>query len=177
MAIDHKYNYGLCDITLTRNGVEVPLFAQADAAIFTAEPVYIEINNYELGTIDMILDRWNVNFKVSFDRRDIMEIMLPLKKNEGTGDDVGKTQYIDMPSGTSLRDVMAGELKIHPRGALTEEGDITIFCAVPTGAVPINYGKEKTNIEVTFIGLVKDNAVAGDEGNYFRKGYSFTVAP
>lgn len=172
MAFDIKeYAYGLADVTFTRNSQAVTLPAQADAAVLTVEPVTIAIENYELGTLDEILDRYNVTLEMTFDSREAMFLGLPLAKTTGSGADAGKVNYKDVAAGTSLRSLLGGEIKIHPRNAGSDvDYDMVIFKAVPTGSEQITFGKEKSVIKITFKALVKDDAVAGEEGNYFQIG-------
>lgn len=170
------YIYGLSDVSFTNDEGVVTLPVQADAAVLTVEPKTIQIMNYELGLLDEVIDGYNITFKMVFDTRAALYLGLPLKKTVGTLTDLGKINYVDAKTGTSLRTTMGGELVIHPRNAgASVEHDMTIFKAVPSGTKTVTYGKEKTGLEVTFTAYVKDSAEAGVDGNYFRIGPVITA--
>lgn len=160
-----KVGFGLADIKI--GGVDVGL--QGDAAEFTAEPNYLDVETYELGLYDLYLDQWDVKLKVVFQEEsfDKLKMALPaLKELSDTGEVVGLT---DGRIHQRVRD-KAQEITVHPKDAGSDDSyDITIFKAFPTGAFTRVYGKEVASYEVEFIAL----PLTGDGstgGNYFRIG-------
>lgn len=160
-----KVGFGLADIKV--GGEDIGL--QSDAATFTAEPNYLDVETYELGLYDLYLDSWNVRLTINLqeDGLDKLKIALPaLDALTVDGEAVGLT---DGKVHQRMRD-KAKEITIHPREAGdSTASDITIFKAFPTGAFERVYGKEVVSYEVEFIAL----PVTGDSskgGNYFRIG-------
>lgn len=152
------YPFGLCEITYGEEAVP----RIGDAVVFKATPEYVDITSYLMGgTVDKIIKRWNVTVDVVFEQEtaEVMGLCIPL--NEG----------LDAEMGKSLRNT-AKELVLHPMQYGSDKSkDITIFKAVSTGEYERVYSLDnQSKIKVTFTALVKDDAVSGDPGNFFRIG-------
>lgn len=161
-----EVGFGLADITI--DGKDMGL--QAEAAVFSAEPEYIEVETYEAGIFDYYLDKWNVHMKVSFqqDGFEQLKLALPatveLKEN---GETVGLT---DGRLHQRMRD-KAVEIRVHPREAAEDDKsmDVVIFKAVPVGVFERTYGKEAVQYEIEFHALPLTGK-SGKNGEYFRIG-------
>lgn len=174
MATEKKFPFGMADILI--NGKAVGL--QGDAAVFTATPNYIDIENYEIGgKWDKYLENWDVKLKVSFAEEDYekYKIALPHLVEEiddatmGEDGQMGKVVGLtDGGQGLSARD-SAFEITVHPRERKDTDLDITIFKAFPVGTFERKYGKEVSRFEVEFEAYPLTMDVT-KEGNYYRIG-------
>ncbi len=166
LSNDFNLEIGLADILI--GGEEVGL--QGDAAVFTATPKYIEMESFEAGgVVDYYLEGWEVKLKVVLEESNFekMKLALPaLKESKAGSNVVGLTD-----GGTHQR--MRGkakEITIHPRSAgSSEDSDITIFKAFPTGTYERSFGKEVVKYEVEFNALPLTSDFKKG-GNYFRIG-------
>jgi hypothetical protein len=161
MAEEVKLQYGLCDITV--DGTKV-ITLLGDAAEFTAEPQYEDIDLYEVPAYDKLLTGWDVRLKIVLEdyQYSNLEIGMPmLEHNIGFSDGALMQRARDK----------ATELIIHPREKLEADkaSDLTIFKAFPISAFQIQFGKELSKWEVEFVGLAK-TADPKQIGNYFRIG-------
>ncbi|WP_286231317.1 hypothetical protein [Neobacillus mesonae] len=162
--------FGMADITVEGESIGL----QADAATFTAEPKYVDIETYELGLYDKYLEGWDVKVKVVFQEESYekLKIALPVLEEVTTGSE--KIGLKDGRLHQRVRD-KGKEIKIHPRDAgLSKEFDVTIFKAYPVGVFERKYGKETSKFEVEFVGL----PMTGDStkgGNFFLIGEDSVV--
>lgn len=162
MAEDIRLTIGMADVTI--GGVSVG--RQADAMVFSAEPVLQEVDLYLAPSYDRIVEGWTVSATIVVDEESYEHYKMALAGVEETAEGA-LTDGVGMKS---LRKE-AKEVVIHPADLPTEDKsfDITIFKAVPTGALERTYGKEVTGYEITLTGLHK----TGDpkqSANYFRIG-------
>lgn len=163
---DINLTIGVADITV--GGVAIP--HQADACVFTAEPILQQVDLYLAPNYDQIVEGWNVELKVVCDEDTYEGIQLALSGTEKiavAGETVGIKDGVGMKSLRSS----AQEIVIHPAKlpSTDKSFDITVFKAVSVGSYERTFGKEKTSYEITFKGLHK----TGDEtkaGNYFLIG-------
>lgn len=161
-----KVGFGLADIKI--DGEDMGL--QGDAATFSAEPVYLDVETYEVGLWDLYLDSWDVKLTVNFQQEDFDKLKLALPALDELKDEEGKTVGMtDSALHQRMRN-RAKEITVHAKDAGADTSyDITIFKAFPTGAFERVYGKEVVTYEVEFIGLpVHGDSAQG--GRYFRIG-------
>lgn len=163
-----QLSYGLADITV--DGVDIGL--QGGAAEFTAEPVFYEVSNYEIGLYDMVLDTWNVRLSVSLAQEDFAKLKMALPMLEEIKESTTTVGVKDGAIGQKARD-LAKEIVVSPRSITGTSGDITIFKAFPTGAFVKGFGKEASTYTVEFRALSKTGAKAA--GEFFRIGNEATV--
>ncbi|WP_373892770.1 hypothetical protein [Virgibacillus sp. CBA3643] len=158
--VESNLTIGMADITI--DGTSVP--RQADAAVFSAEPVIQEVDLYLVPAYDRIIEGWTVSTTVVVDEYSLEYYQMALG-----GMEEDETGFTDGKGMKSLRKE-AKEVVIHPRDMGDDTSlDITIFKAVPTGAFERTFGKEVAGYEITLTGLHK----TGDPkqaGNYFRIG-------
>lgn len=169
MSNEIKVGFGLADITI--DGKDMGL--QGDGAVFTAEPIYIDVETYEMGLYDLYLDGWDVKLAVTFqdENFDKLKMALPaLEEITKNGETVGLT---DGAMHQRMRD-KAVEIVVHPRDAKeSADSDITIYKAFPTGVFERKYGKEVVQYTVEFKALPRTgNPKMG--GNFFRIGQEET---
>lgn len=164
MANEIKLSYGLAEITV--GGTDIGL--QGGAAEFTAEPIVYDIENYEVGLWDQVLDSWNVRLSVNFAQEDFEKLKLAIPFMQEIKQTTTTIGLKDGAIGQTAR-ALAKEIVVHPKsfGASTE-GDITIFKAFPTGSFKKSYGKEASTYTVEFRGLSKTGAKTA--GEFFRIG-------
>lgn len=164
MSNEIKVGFGLADITIDDKDMGL----QGDAAVFTAEPIMLEVDTFEAGIWDYYIDGWNVTLSVTFQDENFekLKMALPtLDEIEVNGEVVGLT---DSGMHQRIRN-RAVEVNVHPRDAEDTSTDVTIFKAVPVGVFERTYGKETAGYQVEFRGLpVSGNVTKG--GNFFRIG-------
>lgn len=165
---DIRIPIGLCSIKV---GAE-DLAHQGDAAVFTAEPQYIDIDLYDLPKYDKILDGWDVRLTVTLDEESYEAIMQSLSASEAELHHV-MNDVIGVKDGKLHQRMRnkAKEIVIHPNDLPENDDsfDITIFKAIAVSGYQRTYGKEQSKWEVTFEGLSR----TGDPtqaGNYFHIG-------
>ncbi|WP_339227842.1 hypothetical protein NSQ77_20010 [Oceanobacillus sp. FSL K6-2867] len=162
MAEDMRLTIGMADVTV--GGVKVG--RQADAMVFSAEPVLQEVDLYLAYAYDRIIEGWTVTATIVVDEESYEHYKMALA---GVEEDTNGS-ITDGVGMKSLRKE-AKELIIHPADLPESDKsfDITIFKAVPTGAVERTYGKEVAGYEITFTGLHRTGSPK-ESGNYFRIG-------
>lgn len=157
-----KYIFGMADIKWGEQSLPI----QGDAAVLNITPEFIDITSYELGGVqDKICKSWNVTLEVVFEEEtaEVFSMALPVATD-------GNGNLQDAALGESLR-AKAKELTVHPRSAgASKDFDIVIFKAAPSGTLERRYGLEQGKVAVTFTAMLKDNAAAGQPGNYFKIG-------
>ncbi|MBS4207444.1 hypothetical protein [Bacillus sp. FJAT-50079] len=170
MSNEIKVGFGLADITI--GGQDMGL--QGDAATFTAEPQYLDVETYELGLYDLYLDSWAVSLKVVFQEESFDKLKMALPALDEIKNGATTIGLTDGKIHQRMRD-KAVEIKVHPKDAGADtDYDLTIFKAFPTGAFERVYGKDVVKYEVEFKAL----PLTGDSskgGNYFRIGQEGTV--
>lgn len=172
MAEDIKLTIGIAEVTV--DGTKVP--NMADAATFSAEPIFQEVDLYTAPNYDRIIEGWNVSLTIVVDEESYEGYKLALAGVNELVDSVDGetvTGLTDSPGLKSLRNE-AKEIIIHPANAPDNSFDITIFKAVPTGTFERSYSKEKTSYEIQFTALHKTGDYT-QPSNYFLIGEDLTV--
>ncbi len=155
---------GMCDIFVEGNA-EFPV--QGEAAEFLAEPIYEDIDLYEISNYDKLLVGWNVTFKIVLEdySKKALELGMPMLEPTDFGHGDAKLM-------SRARD-KAKEIRIHPRDRADtdREHDIVIYKAFPVNSFEKKFGKEKSTWEIQFVALAKD-ADPKAVNNYFSIGQS-----
>ena len=160
-----KLGFGLADILVGN----VDIGAQGDAAEFSAEPVYLDVESYENGLWDKYLEKWSVKLKVVLEEESYEKLQMALPTLE-TIDNAGTIKGLQDGGAHQLVRSKAKTVTIHPRGNGTDKSfDITIHKAFPVGTFTRKYGKEVSKYEVEFMGFPKTGN-SKDPGNYFLIG-------
>jgi hypothetical protein len=159
--------FGLADILV--NNVDIG--SQGDKAVFSAEPVYLDVESYENGLWDKYLEKWNVKLKVVLEEESYEKLKLALPVLEEVKSADGLTT-IGLQDGGAHQLVRskAQTITVHPRGNGTDKTyDVTIHKAYPTGVLERTYGKEVSKYEIEFMAFPKTGN-SKDPGNYFLIG-------
>jgi hypothetical protein len=166
-----ELGFGLADILV--GGEDIG--SQGDAAVLSIEPVYLDVESYEAGLVDLYLEKWNVKLKVVMEDTSYEKLQIALPALE-EWDDQGVIRGLRDSGAHQLVSSKAKEITIHPRAKGTDKStDVTIYKAYPTGVLERTYGKEVTKFEVEFMAFPKTSN-SKDPGNYFLIGAPVTTA-
>lgn len=158
--------FGLADIKIDGNSVG----AQGDAAVFSAEPIYVDVESYEAGIYDKYLEKWEVKLKVVFEEESYekLKMAMPVLVETETIDGSGVAGLKDGGAHQRVRN-KAKAVTVHPRGVSGKANDVTIHLGYPTGVFERSYGKELSKYEVEFIAFPRF-ADSTKSGSYFLIG-------
>ncbi|SLL37393.1 Uncharacterised protein [Mycobacteroides abscessus subsp. abscessus] len=167
--MEKKIGFGLGTVAV--GGTKVK--AQADAAVFTFEPIYIDIESYESGIWDKYVDRYDVKLKVVFEDQEYEQIQLafPLLQ-EIEGMQAGTVSGLKDGGAHKRVRSLAKPVTVHPNENPTtvKDDDLTLYKAYPIGVYEREYGKggvAKYEVEFACFPRFSD---ATKPGNYFRFG-------
>ncbi|MCR1833132.1 hypothetical protein NSA56_01810 [Oceanobacillus caeni] len=159
---------GMAHVTI--GGEPVP--RQADAAVFSAEPIITDIDLYTAPNFDKMVEGWNVTCTIVVDVASLEGYKMALAGvEEGTDGSLSDGKGLQRMRGK------AQEVVIHPvDNGIDTSMDIIIHKAIPVGTFERTFGKEVTGYEIQLQGLHK----SGDyrlSNNYFQIGGEPEVLP
>lgn len=163
-----RFTIGVADITI--GGNKVP--NQADAAVFTAEPILLDVDLYQVPNYDKILEGYNVQVQIVVDEDCIQGYEMALAGMEVVDSEILVNPPIGLYDGGNQQSMRskAKEVIIHPVAFGEDDSyDIIIHKAIPIGSFERTYGKEKTSYTITLQGLAK-TANVKDVNQYFQIG-------